>query len=315
MAWLVGFTIRTRKEDSSVAVDLEAIRRRVQELSGNRKNSSVQLWKPEIGEYKVRGLPWKNSEDGMPFRELWFYYIGSGPGILAPHQFGKPDPINDLIRKLYSSGKPDDRLLAKKLQPKMRTYMPVIVRGEEDKGVQVWAFGKPIYQRLLGFFTDEDGGDILDPNEGFDLKIAITHTPGKMFMGKPSLDTTVDIRKPSKLSNDPAQAKTWLDGIPNLDDMYKLKSTQEIETLLNNWLNGGEVSSSDEGTSKGSAPSGDELDRLVDEVKSDTKPVTEAKSDKKAKAKPRAPEVDEDDSPVEKKSLDDAFAELMKEDE
>jgi hypothetical protein len=305
-----------------VAVDLEAIRRRVQELSGNRRNSNVQLWKPEIGEYKVRGLPWKDAPDGMPFLERWFYYIGNGPGILAPHQFGKPDPINDLIRKLYSSGKPDDRLLAKKLQPKMRTYMPVIVRGQEDKNVLVWVFGKPIYTRLLTFFTDEDGGDILDPNEGFDLKVAITHTPGKMFMGKPSLDTQIDIRKPSKLSADPILAKTWLDGVPNLDDMYKLKSVQEIETLLNNWLNGGEATANDDdGTSKGASPTGDELDKLVNEVKGESKadaaPASEAKPEKAAKAKAAkkaSADVDED-APVEKKSLDDAFAELMKDDE
>lgn len=307
-----------------MAVDLEAIRRRVQELSGNRRNSSVQLWKPDIGEYKVRGLPWKDAPDGMPFIERWFYYIGNNPGIVAPHQFGKADPINDLIRKLYSSGKPDDRLLAKKLQPKMRAYMPVIVRGQEDKGVQVWAFGKPIYQRLLSFFTEEDVGDILDPVQGFDLKVTITHTPGKMFNGKPSLDTVVDpARRQSKLSDDSAQAKTWLDAVPNIDDMYKLKSVQEIETILNNWLNGGEATSSEsDGSSKGSSPTGDELDKLVNEVKGEAKApesasASEAKAEKPAKGKGKkaaAADADEE-APVEKKSLDDAFAELMKDDE
>ena len=306
-----------------MAVDLEAIRRRVQELSGNRRNSSVQLWKPEIGEYKVRGLPWKDAPDGMPFIERWFYYIGNNPGIVAPHQFGKADPIQDLIRKLFGSGKPDDRLLAKKLLPKMRAYMPVIVRGQEDKGVQVWAFGKPIYQRLLSFFTEEDVGDILDPTQGFDLKVTVTHTPGKMFMGKPSLDTVVDpARRQSKLSDDAAQAKTWLDGVPNIDDMYKLKSVQEIETLLNNWLNGGEAVVSDsDGSSKGASPTGDELDKLVNEVKGESKapestPEAEVKAEKPAKAKgKKAAASDDEEAPVEKKSLDDAFAELMKDDE
>jgi hypothetical protein len=136
-----------------MAIDLEAIKRRVAELSGVKKSSSVQLWKPGIGEHKIRCLPWKNAPDGQPFMERWFYYIGENAGILAPNQFGKPDPINDLIRKLYSSGKPDDRLLAKKLQPKMRCYAPVVVRGQEDKGVMVWSFGKIVYQRMLGSWT------------------------------------------------------------------------------------------------------------------------------------------------------------------
>ncbi len=306
-----------------MAVDLEAIRRRVQELSGVRRNSSVQLWKPEMGEHKVRGLPWKNTPDGMPFMERWFYYVGNNPGIVAPNQFGKPDPINDLIRKLYSSGKPDDRAMAKQLGAKMRAYMPVIVRGQEDKGVQVWAFGKPVYTRLLSFFTEEDVGDILDPLEGFDLKVVITHTPGKMFNGKPSLDTTVDAaRKASKLHAEADQAKQWLEAVPNIDDMYRMKSAQEIETILNNWLNGGEATSNySDGTSKGAAPSSDELDDLVKEVKADgaakAAVSTQVTADVKApastrgKVKTKAADVDEE-APVEKKSLDDAFAELMK---
>jgi hypothetical protein len=281
-----------------MAIDLEAIKKRVAELSGVKKTSSVQMWKPGLGEHKVRCLPWKNSPDGQPFMERWFYYIGENSGILAPNQFGKPDPINDLVRKLYSSGKPDDRVLAKKLSAKMRCYAPVIVRGEEDKGVQVWSFGKQVYQRMLGFFLDEEVGDILSPSEGFDLKVTITKAQGKQFN-----DTTVDpARKQSPLHADPATAQKWLDGIPNIDDMYRLKTTQEIETVLNKWLNGDTEPQHDGGATRGPAPS-DELDDLVAEVKA-TPAVTEKKPAPAAAAK-------KPDS--KKQSLDDAFAELMDE--
>lgn len=280
-----------------MAIDLEAIKKRVAELSGVKKTSSVQMWKPGLGEHKVRCLPWKNAPDGQPFMERWFYYIGENSGILAPNQFGKPDPINDLIRKLYSSGKPDDRVLAKKLSAKMRCYAPVIVRGEEDKGVQVWSFGKQVYQRMLGFFLDEEVGDILSPSEGFDLKVTITKAQGKQYN-----DTMVDpARRPSKLHEDSATAQRWLETIPNIDDMYRLKTTAEIETVLNNWLNGGTSSEPDHsgGASRGPAPV-DELDSLVAEVK----PAAE-KPEKKA-APPKKTET-------KKQSLDDAFAELMDE--
>jgi len=278
-----------------MAIDLEAIRKRVAELSGNGKRSSVQLWKPTIGEYKIRCLPWKNAPEGQPFMERWFYYIGDNAGILAPNQFGKPDPINDLIRKLYSSGKPDDRVLAKKLQPKMRCYAPVVVRGQEDKGVMVWSFGKIVYQRMLSFFLDEEVGDILSPTEGFDLKVTLSQAPGKQFM-----DTMVDpARRPTKLHDDPKQTESWLNSIPNIDDMYRLKSTQEIETVLNNWLNGGTSDDiSTTSTTRGPAPTSDALDDLVAEVKA----ATPEKS-KKKKA--------DDDVPAKKQSLDDAFADLM----
>jgi hypothetical protein len=279
-----------------MAVDIEAIKRRVAELSGLKKTSSVQMWKPGLGEHKVRCLPWKNSVDGQPFAERWFYYIGENSGILTPKQFGKPDPIDDLIRKLYSSGKPDDRVLAKKLAPKMRCYAPVIVRGEEDKGVQIWSFGKLVYQRMLGFFLDEDVGDILSPTDGFDLKVTITKQAGKQFN-----DTTVDpARKSTPLHSDPSVSQKWLDNIPNIDDMYRLKTTQEIEAVLNNWLSGGtSESNADTGTVRGAEPV-DELENLVAEVKQTSEKKTVVKKSEKPEAK--------------KQSLDDAFADLIGED-
>jgi len=281
-----------------MAIDLEAIRRRVAELSGIKKTSSVQLWKPTLGEHKIRCLPWKESPDGQPFIERWFYYLGENAGILAPNQFGKPDPINDLIRKLYSSGKPDDRNLAKKLQPKMRCYAPVVVRGEEDKGVQVWAFGKLVYQRMLGFFLDEDVGDILSATEGFDLKVSISKQPGKQFN-----DTTVDpARRPTKLHEDSKQMETWLNSIPNIDDMYRVKDTKEIETVLNGWLNNDTVEDTTmPPTTRGGTATVDALDDLVAEVKAAT-PEKQKKPKK---------ENDGDSTPVKKQSLDDAFADLM----
>lgn len=290
-----------------MAVNLDAIRRRMAELNGTKKTSSVQLWKPTLGEYKIRCLPWKNSPEGQPFIERWFYYIGNNAGVLAPKQFGKPDPIDDLIRKLYSSGKPDDRVLAKKLQPKMRAYTPLVVRGQEDKGIMVWSFGKIVYQRLLGFFVDEDYGDILDPQEGFDLKVTFTQQPGKQFQ-----DTTVDCKgRASKLHDDSRQAQSWLDSVPSLDDMYRLKSKEEIETILNNWLNGdAESTTPDEGTARGNSEP-DALDNLVSEVKAKSAPVEIAKASSKI---PKKPQVDDDDAPVKpakKQSLDEAFEDLM----
>lgn len=267
------------------------------ELSGAKKTSNVQLWKPGVGEYKIRCLPWKNSVEGQPFVERWFYYLGNNAGILSPKQFGKPDPIDDLIRKLYSSGKPDDRALAKQLQPKMRAYAPVIVRGQEDKGPMVWSFGKIVYQRLLGFFIDEDYGDILDVQEGFDLKVTISQPPGKQFQ-----DTVVDCKgRPTKLHDDPAVVKKWVDGVPNIDDMYRLKPKEEIEAVLNAWLNGDTVPNvSDEGTSRGAPAASSALDDLIDDVKSTTAP---------------AKTVSNDAAPASRKqTLDEAFEDLMGDD-
>ena len=119
-----------------MAVDFDAIRRKLNQLSGqgNKRNT---MWRPQEGEeVTVRLLSFQDNDDGLPFVERWFYYnIGNNPGLLAPYQFGKEDPIQDLINKLRDEATKESYELAKKLYPKPRYYAPVIVRGEEDKGV------------------------------------------------------------------------------------------------------------------------------------------------------------------------------------
>ena len=151
-------------------IDLEAIRKKLNQLSGNNSRRNV-MWRPQEGdETTVRLLSFEDN-DGQPFKERWFYYnIGNNPGFLAPYQFGKPDPIQELINKLRDDGSKESYELAKKLYPKMRSYAPVVVRNEEDRGVRIWAFGKTVYQSLLNIMLDEDYGDITDPIDGRDVQ-------------------------------------------------------------------------------------------------------------------------------------------------
>ena len=55
--------------------------------------------------------------------------------------------------------------------PKMRTFVPVLVREEEAEGVRFWGFGKEVYQELLSVIADPDYGDITDATNGRDITI------------------------------------------------------------------------------------------------------------------------------------------------
>ena len=59
---------------------------------------------------------------------------------------------------------------AKAWRTKLRTFVPVVVRGEEGEGVRFWGFGKTVYQEILGYIGP-DYGDITDPTSGRDLTI------------------------------------------------------------------------------------------------------------------------------------------------
>jgi hypothetical protein len=226
-----------------MAIDFEAIKRKLARLNGTNTNRNVQ-WKPTVDETAFVRLISFPDNDGQPFKELQFYYnIPGQRGLLAPSQFGKRDPIQELINKLRDEGTKESYDMAKKLYPKMRIYAGVVVRGEEDKGVQIWGFGKTVYAKLLGLMLDEDYGDITDPINGRDIKVTCTKNPGQQWA-----TTEVTPRgKVTPLSSDSSQGKEWISNIPNVDDLFTLKSYDELSTIVNNWLNG-EESSSEDGT-------------------------------------------------------------------
>lgn len=233
-----------------MAIDFDAIRRKLDKLSGNNSRRDT-MWRPTEGEEATVRLLSFPDNDGQPFKERWFYYnIGNNPGLLAPYQFGSPDPIQELINKLRDEGSKESYELAKKLYPKMRCYAPVVVRGEEDKGVRVWAFGKTVYQSLLNIMLDEDYGDITDAEDGRDVKVICTKAPGRQW-------ATTEVRprgKSSSLAKTTEASQAWLDSVPNLDDMYTCKSYEELEKVVNDWLSGDEEASS-VGTSRGQSTS------------------------------------------------------------
>ena len=215
-----------------MSIDFDAIRKKLDRLSGNNRSRNV-MWRPVEGEeHTVRLISFPDN-DGQPFKELQFYYnIPGQRGLLAPSQFGHRDPIQDLINKLRDEGTKESYDMAKKLYPKMRVYAAVIVRGEEDKGPQIWGFGKTVYQKLLSLMLDEDYGDITDPSTGRDIKVVCTKNPGQQW----AMTAVLPRGKSTALSTDNSQAAEWMKNIPNVDDLFQEKSCDELSKIINDWL-------------------------------------------------------------------------------
>jgi hypothetical protein len=234
-----------------MAIDFDAIRRKLGQLSGQNKKSAV-TWRPEENkDYQVRIIAFPNNE-GQPFVDRWYYYNIGGdkaPAILAPHQFGKRDPIQELIQKLREDNSEESRNLAKKLYPKLRTTAAVIVRGEEDKGVRFWSFGKMVYQDLLKLMLDDDYGDITDVNTGRDVKVSVTKQPAKSYA-----DTKITPRaNQTPLSKDPNQVSQWLSSVPRMSDYDEHVTAEEIEKRVNDWISGGTQSAPEKEKATGGA--------------------------------------------------------------
>lgn len=152
-----------------MAINLDAVRQKLSQLQ-NVTTKQNNLWKPEPGSQQIRIIPYQHNREN-PFLELYFHYNFGGKNMLSPITYGRPDPIVEFAEKLKSSGSKEDWKMGKKLEPTMRCYAPIIVRGKENEGIKFWGFGKTVYQELLGFIADPDYGDISDPMNGRDITV------------------------------------------------------------------------------------------------------------------------------------------------
>lgn len=214
-------------------MDINAIRGRLNKLQNSQRKSDL-LWKPKVGSTQLRIVPYKFDKDN-PFIELYFHYNVNNKTYLSPQSFGRPDPIVEFADKLKRMGDKDDWKAAKAMEPKLRTFVPVLVRGEEHQGVKFWGFGKTVYQELLGYIADPDYGDITDPTGGRDITVdyqsaedAGTSYPVTKIRIKPNV---------SNLSEDVEQAKGFIANQTEITDLYSELSYEELKGVLNSWLN------------------------------------------------------------------------------
>jgi hypothetical protein len=236
-----------------MAIDLDKIKAKLTNLSQSNNRKNYQ-WKPQPGKQQVRIVPYKHQPDN-PFIELYFHYGINNRTYLSPKSFGRPDPIVEFAEKLTRSGDKDDYRMGRSLMPKMRTFVPVIVRDEEGEGVRFWGFGKEVYQELLGVIADPDYGDITDPTNGRDITIEFlsAEEAGRSF---PKTNIRV---KPN--TSPISENKNTVDSVSNnqaeITEIYQELSYDELKDALESWVSG---------ESEGDAPPAESTDKPTKQV-------------------------------------------------
>jgi hypothetical protein len=116
----------------------------------------------------------------------------------------------------------------------MRVFAPVVVRGEEEKGVRLWEFGKEIYMQLLGIAEDEDYGDYTDIHEGRDFTVDVVKGD---IGGRQGLKSSIRIKpKTTPLNADASLIKSFLNEQPVLLEIQRKMDFEAIKEVLQNWL-------------------------------------------------------------------------------
>ena len=222
-------------------MDLNAIRKRLGQLQ-TTNNRTSSLWKPQPGKTQIRIVPYELNKDN-PFIELFFHYNLNNRSYLSPISFGRPDPIEEFAQKLRASGNKEDYQLSRKLEAKMRTFAPVIVRGEEKQGVKFWGFGKTVYQELLSIIADPDYGDITDPVNGRDVVVEFlsAEETGASFP-----KTNIRVKPNQTPVSDEPEVLELVKKQQDIRDIYQEQSYDDLTEVLNEWLNPDETSSEEE---------------------------------------------------------------------
>jgi len=273
-------------------MNLDAIKKKLDTLqkssnnNGGNKSDYIPLnkFKPSMGKQTVRVVPFKYNKD-YPFMEMQFYYnIGKFRTLASPLNWDEKDPIAEFAKQLRGTNDKENWRLAKKLDPKTRIFAPVIVRGQESEGVQMWEFGKMVYEAFLNLAADEEVGDFTDIMNGRDIKL-VTTSPEQNGTKYPNTSISPSMKQ-TPLSTDKKQVETWINDQQNPKETFKPLPFDTLKGALQEWLSPeeeeGEISSEpaaafdDEKTdsnyslsTKKKETKGDTFDKVFDDDKDD----------------------------------------------
>ena len=154
-----------------------------------------RLWKPELdksgnGYAVIRFLPAPDGED-MPWAKIWSHSF-KGPGGQwyienSLTTIGKDDPVGELNRELWNSGRDQDKATARVQKRKLSYYSNLYVVSDpahpENEGkVFLYKYGKKIFDKLVEAmqpaFADETPLDPFNLWKGADFKVKIRKVDG-----------------------------------------------------------------------------------------------------------------------------------------
>ena len=183
----------TLKKNSNSS--FEKLTRELEKVASTEKNTGDdRLWKPELdksgnGYAVIRFLPPPEGEE-LPWAKV-FSHAFQGPGGWYIENslttIGKSDPVGDLNRKLWNSGRDSDKEIARKQKRKLSYFSNIYVvrdplHPENEGRVFLFKYGKKIYDKIVAAmqpeFEDERPINPFDFWKGADFKLKIRKLDG-----------------------------------------------------------------------------------------------------------------------------------------
>ena len=172
----------------------ERLMKKVEKLNEKGNNTDERLWKPAVdkagnGYAVIRFLP-AHANCELPWTQVWSHaFQGTGGWYIENSltTIGKDDPVGELNRSLWNSGRESDKDIARKQKRKLSYYSNIYVvkdpKHPENEGkVFLYKYGKKIHDKILAAmqpeFQDETPVNVFDLWEGANFKLKIKKVAG-----------------------------------------------------------------------------------------------------------------------------------------
>jgi hypothetical protein len=185
----MSFADLKRKSQNSFATLTKEL-----EKANSNSSGDDRFWKPSVdsagnGYAVIRFLPAPDGEE-LPFVKLYSHAFQGDGGWYIENSLttlGGKDPVGEVNRRLWNSGRDADKETARKQKRKLSYYSNIYVVSDkanpENEGkVFLYKYGKKIFDKIMAAmqpeFEDETPINPFDLWEGANFKLKITNVAG-----------------------------------------------------------------------------------------------------------------------------------------
>lgn len=210
---------------------VDMVKRQMAERSGK---DFLPFFKFPDGKTDIRILPAERGADS----EEWFTVVGAHYNVVDNkpltcryETYWAEDkcPICELVQEMFEAGEREE---AKKLNVRRSYFVRGIVRGEEEKGVQLIRLPVTLFDSILEIIEDEDAfGDVLNAgNKGRDIRVAKS---GQKLQTKYQAQA---LPKNRPLLGTKEEILELLNGLGSIDEIVAVPSYDELNKALDEGL-------------------------------------------------------------------------------
>ena len=238
------------KKQSKAGSLTERLMKKVEKLNEKGgSNTDERLWKPSVdkagnGFAVIRFLP-AHANAELPWTQVWSHAFQGPGGWYIENSLttiGKNDPVGELNRTLWNSGRESDKDIARKQKRKLSYYANVYIvkdsaNPENEGQVKLYKFGKKIFDKITAAmqpeFDEEEAINPFDFWKGANFKLKI-----KQVAGFWNYDSS-EFGKVEALLDDDAELEKIYDKIYDLSEFTaadQFKTYDELKARLNSVL-------------------------------------------------------------------------------